>query len=1194
MTAPNHSESARRAQRAAADPAASVWVSANAGTGKTQVLTDRVLRLLLGGTPPEKILALTYTKAAAAEMSKRVFDRLAQWVTIPEAELEKRLIDLIDATPTAEQLARARNLFAASIETPGGLKVQTIHAFCERLLQRFPLEAGVPPEFSILDDDTARELRREATDAVLMQATSEASGPLGRALAIAVAYAADDGFDAVLKDALSRADWLLGMSRLATVERNKNSDPVADLYRTALEVPSDMTTAKARAALAAALPKPEAESLRDILLGGKKSDVETAGRLDAIAKAATDDARIEALKTTFQTKDGSDRARLITKDVAAAHPDAEPRLKRLQGRFREGDELVRKLELLDATRALITLADAVMQRYSMAKAQRAALDFDDLIRRTASLLSPAKDGDENDSAAAWVLFKLDGGLDHILVDEAQDTSPTQWDLIGALATEFFTGGGSREDMLRTLFAVGDEKQSIYGFQGAAPEMFAAKGRDFAGEAKEAGRDWRRVPLNVSFRTTEPILNLVDQVFADADRTPGVTADGGKVEHVAHRIGQAGLIEVWPIEAPDDPVEPNAWAPLDEKPVTSPIARLADRIAATIEDWLKSGERLASEDRPIRAGDVIVLVRKRRPFAPAMVAALKARNIPVAGADRLDLMDQIGVEDVLTLADFLVLPEDDLSLAAVLKSPLFGLDDTALTDLAVGRKGMLWSRLIEAAKTDARFAEAADYLRKWRSEADFLPPYEFIASLLSRESNKFRLRLLKRLGPEAADPLDELVSLALQYDEREPPSLQGFLTWLRSGTREIKRDMEQGRDEVRVMTAHGAKGLEAPIVFLPDTCTTRSAAGAGSLLPLTGKRPAGVDQLCVWPVKGMSSLTAVAQAKSALDTKEAEERNRLLYVGLTRARDRLYVAGFRSKKDPPADCWYRLIESAVRPSATAVAVDGREILRISSPQSAPREKPKHSLAEEALPLALPEWALRRATAEPQLAVPLAPSRLAPLDSDETGEAVELPAPVMASDSPAPPRRPKESDNRFLRGMLTHALLEHLPSMPPEDWTDAAARFLAVRAAELPNATRKSIAKEAIAVLSSPRFAPLFGAASQAEVPIVAQIARPTGKGPPLRLTGQIDRLADLGHEVLILDYKTNRRPPAGVAAVSDAYLLQLAAYRLAIRDIFRGKAVSAAILWTDGCTIMEIPVAMLDAAEQRLWSLTPGDVYPADA
>ncbi len=1191
------SATARRAQRTAADPIASVWVSANAGTGKTQVLTDRVLRLLLGGTKPDCILALTYTKAAAAEMSKRVFDRLAQWVTISDDDLRRRLVDLVDAEPTREQLDRARNLFAAAIETPGGLKVQTIHAFCERLLQRFPLEAGVPPDFSILDDDTANELRREATDAVLMDATSGRGGKLAAALSVIVAYAAEDGFDAVLKDALSRRDWLEGMARLATVERT-NAGGIEDVYRVALDIEPSLTIDAARDLRASVLSKTEAESLRDILRGGSANDVKCADRLDAVITARSTDARAAALREAFCTTAGDPRKALITKTLGKAHPDAEPRLSRAQERFCEADEAVKKLELLEATLALVTLAEAVMQRYADAKAHRAALDFDDLIRRAASLLTPP-DGEGLEGSAAWVLYKLDAGLDHILVDEAQDTSPSQWDLIGALAAEFFSGG-SRDDVLRTLFAVGDEKQSIYGFQGAAPEMFASQGQTFAKQATNAGREWRRVPLNVSFRTTAPVLSLVDGVFADPAVTPGVTADGGKVMHEVHRAGHAGLIEVWPIEAPDEKQESNAWAPLEEKPVASPIVRLADRIAATIDGWIKSGERLESENRQIRAGDIIVLVRKRRPFAPAMVAALKARGIPVAGADRLDLMDQIGVQDVLALADFLVLPEDDLSLAAVLKSPLFGLDDTALMDLAARGRGMLWSRLLDAAKSDARFAEAADYLRKWRAEADFLPPYEFLASLLSRESHKFRLRLLKRLGPEAADPLDELVSLALQYDEREPPSLQGFLTWLRFGTREIKRDMEQGRNEVRVMTVHGAKGLEAPIVFLPDTCTTKSASMPGGLLPLAGTTPDGIDDLVVWPVKGMSTLAPVDIAKNAIARSETEERNRLLYVALTRARDRLYVAGFRGDRDPPADCWYRLVESAVRRNCETIERDGREILRIASPQTAPPEKPKHDLAREAAPLALPDWALRRATSEPQLAVPLAPSRLAPLDTDESGEAVETPLPVMAADAPPAPRRPKESDNRFLRGTLTHALLEHLPAFDNTEWPAAADRFLAVRAADLPKATRRSIATEAIAVLTAPRFAPLFGHASQAEVPIVAEIARPAApgipKGPPLRLTGQIDRLIDLAHEVLILDYKTNRRPPDGIAAVSDAYLLQLAAYRLAIREIFRGKAVAAAILWTDGCTIMEIPVAMLDSAEQRLWSLTPGsttgDVRPA--
>jgi ATP-dependent helicase/nuclease subunit A len=1184
QTAVQYSAAARKAQREAADPNASVWVGANAGTGKTQVLTDRVLRLLLAGTLPGRILALTYTKAAAAEMSKRVFDRLAAWVTMPDDKLIERLVDLLGSKPDALQIKRARHLFAAAIETPGGLKVQTIHAFSERLLQRFPLEAGIPPHFSILDDANGNDLRRQAVDAVLIEATRKASSPLGRALTTAVTYAADDGFDAVLKDALSNRDWLESMRRLASGDDDKTSG-IDRLYRQAFDLDARVTMATTDEALAELLKAAEATGLRNVLRTGTTNDQKCAERIDAVMRARSDTALFEAMQDLFLTGTGEPRKSLVTGKTSKAHPQVEPHLARLQSAFINLELQARKLRLLAATKALITLASAVLERYDAAKARRAALDFDDLIRKSSSLLTQQQ-VDGKASSAEWVLFKLDGGLDHILVDEAQDTSPPQWQLIKSLADEFFSGNGSRDDLVRTMFAVGDEKQSIYGFQGAAPEMFARKGREFEARAQQVGHQWRNVPLNVSFRTTAPVLDAVDRVFGDATTTPGLTADATIIRHIAHRAGQAGLVEVWPLEIPDTPADSQPWLPLDETPVASPVSRLANRIASTVEHWLNSGETLKSENRPVRAGDILILVRKRQPFAGAMVAALKGKGIPVAGADRLVLTDQIAVEDLIVLGDFLTLPEDDLALATVLKSPLFGLDDAALTDLAHDRGNKsLWSRLLEKSKIDARFVEATDYLKTWRGEADFLPPYEFFASLLEREFGKFRRRMLARLGAEASDPIDELLNLALTCDEQEPPSLQGFLTWLRSTERQIKRDMEQGRDEVRIMTVHGAKGLEAPIVFLPDTCTTKSAAMAGSLMDLVDiQKPPGIDDVMLWPIKGSSDLSAVANAKAARADNEKQERNRLLYVALTRPRDRLYIAGFRGKAEPPPDCWYHLVASALKPvMADAISFDGRDVLRFECAQQVAAEKPRHEIGSAIEAEDLPEWALRKAPREAQLSVPLAPSRLAPLDTDETGEPVEPKSSPRAEPATLPPGLSVDA-NRFLRGTLTHALLEHLPSLPDASWPKAADAFLASRAQALAPRTRVSIVKETLGVLRDPKFKSLFGPDSQAEVPIVALIPRPNGKGVPLRLTGQIDRLSRSLTDVSIIDYKTNRPPPLDVRDVAEAYLLQLAAYRLALRSIFEGLTVRAAILWTDGPRIMEIPADMLDAAEQRLWQI----------
>ncbi len=1168
-----------KAQNDAADPAASVWVSANAGTGKTHVLTNRVLRLMLAGTPPERILCLTYTRAAAAEMSKRVFDKLAAWATAEEAVLTAELAKLEGVAPSTARIELARVLFARAIESPGGLKVQTIHAFCQSLLQRFPLEAGVPPGFSVLDDATSRELEREAIDGVLLEASTGAGGLLADALRTTIAHAADDRFDEMLREAFGCRAWLEAVQRLGAGDNEHPLVEAERLYRRHFGVRENGDLAAVRAEMARVLDETDTRRLVDALSGSSANDVKQADRLRPALGGTGMETRVEALRCFFLTADHEPRKSLMTNPVKKAHPDLDQAAQRACDRFVALDKEYRALAVVTHTMALIALASAAMQRFTQAKAQRAALDFDDLIARTSSLLE-APGG-----AAQWVLYKLDGGLDHVLVDESQDTSPSQWRIVAALAQDFFADAGAGTTA-RTLFAVGDEKQSIYSFQGAAPHLFAEMGARFSKAVETTGRPWRTIPLQLSFRTVAPVLDAVDRTFADPARTPGL-GSASAIRHIAARTGQAGVVEIWDTEPFEETETSEPWSPLDAgHAAASPESRLAARIASTIRGWIDGGEVLSSLGRPIRPGDVLILVRKRNPFAGPMVAALKAVGIPVAGADRIDLAEQIAVQDLVSLGSFLTLPEDDLALAEVLKSPIFDLDDDDLMAIAPGRKGTLWKALIDGANTRPRLVGAVETLRRWRREADFTPPYEFLARLLDHDG--VRKRLLARLGPEAAEPIDELLALAMRYDEEEPPSLAGFLEWLRAAKREVKRDMEHGRDEVRVMTVHGAKGLEAPIVFLPDTCTTRSGSQAGGLIKLPGmKRPVDLPDPFCWPVKGTGKLDAITEAKARRDEAEAEERNRLLYVAMTRARDRLYVAGFEGKRGRAPGCWYDLIGEALDGTLEKViGADGRPARRMAAPQTAAIETEKTSLAAAETAREPPDWARRNAPREITMSIPMAPSRLAPDDIDEEGEPVTRPRETAAmplDEPPALPPGPLVIDNRFLRGTITHALLQHLPSFSEAERRAASEAFVESRGAALKKSARASIVRETLAILAHADFAPLFGPGSRAEVPIVAEIAPPPGRAArALEINGQIDRLVVLPESVLIVDYKTNRPPPREVAGVAEAYLLQLAAYRTALADLYPNRAIRAALLWTDGPRLMEIPAAVLDAAAARLF------------
>ncbi len=1199
-------------QGQASDPKSSVWVSANAGTGKTHVLKMRVLRLLLDGTPPEKILCLTYTNAAAAEMATRVFDELSTWVTKGDESLKGEITKLTGTEPDGKQIQFARTLFTTAIETPGGLKVQTFHAFCERLLQRFPLEANVSPGFTILDDEQTREVLREAIDRALSRATSEPASPLGQALHTLVAFAADDRFDDLMAAALSNKAFQV----IASLPSNvlPTDTDIEKTLRAKLAITTKGDEADITEQMANVLDNPTLGRLASTMLSeGTVSDQKLAPKFARAKDCTTPEPRAQSLEGAFLTGTKEPRKRLLTKKLIDAHQDLAQAVTNAQAVFIDLATERQGLKTLSVMMALMRLAKAVHVAYTRIKARRAALDYDDLIAKTADLL-------KGDGATEWVLFKLDNGIDHLLVDESQDTSPQQWQVVETLAQEFFSGFGAHSDIKRTIFAVGDEKQSIYSFQGAVPHLFATKGKQFNSMADDAGEKFTPVDLTLSFRTVSPVLQAVDTVFADPLATPGVLRGGNKIHHAAARAGQAGLVEIWPPEMPAERIDTDPWKPLDEESTTSPVVRLADRIADTIRHWLDTGEQLDSQNRPISAGDILILVRNRNPFAGPMVAALKTRRIPVAGADRMVLTEQVPVQDLMALGDFLTLPEDDLSLACVLKSPMFGLNDDDLFDIAHGRNGTLWKALLDASNGNTKYVPAADTLRAWRKRADFTPPFEFFSRLLDRDG--MRAKFLTQLGTEAADPIDEMLNLALAYDEDAPPSLAGFVTWLRATNRKVKRDMDQGRDEVRVMTVHGAKGLEAPIVFLPDTCSARAGGSRINLLPWANEDNSDEQSAAkavpfIWPRKDFERIAAVAAAKLEQQRGDVEERNRLLYVAMTRARDRLYIAGFHTTKAPAKGCWYEVISERLGEIVTPVTLDdGREVLRISAPQSTEPEQAKGEDRKTHVDQALPDWAVKSAPVEPQLAIPLAPSRLAPYETDDDGDPVKAETAIPEFVTGESAHRPGDSAEedptdfvavapeaqepvslppttladgyRFLRGTLTHALLQHLPSFPDNEREQAAITFVTQRGAMLSARVRKSIVKETLSILHDAEFASMFSADSRAEVTIAAEIPNPhSGKGkksPPLRLSGQIDRLVVEPYRVRIVDYKTNRPPPLVAEAVAESYLLQLAAYRLAIAQLYPDKTITCALLWTDGPRIMEIPDHLIDHATAKLWAL----------
>ena len=1196
-------------QAEASNPAVSAFVSANAGTGKTKLLIDRLLRLMLprevatpsgravqdrviqAGADPARIQCLTFTKAAAAEMSIRLQRRLGEWVSLDDAALDRELAALsVPATPRSREAARS--LFARVLDLPGGMRIGTIHAFCQSLLRRFPLEAGLSPHFRVVEDADARASLEEAREAMLQ-------APEPSALDTLAGLASASGFARLVaelqgqRDRLEAALALPAPALLAALRRAvgvTQPDDAAIVLAGAAEVGGE----------AAALL---AEALRVAREEGSPGVRDKASRmLGWLALPGELRAEHWGEWLVELVNDGRPRGAqaLVNPKLSKSEPWVLDAMLAEAERVLAVEDERRALRLAGATAALLVLAEPVLRDYAGRKEAGARLDYEDLIGRTSRLLI--------DPGAAWVLYKLDGGLDHLLLDEVQDTSPAQWQIAGALTSDFFTGEGAERDppraapgaapwiapgivsqtasraaapgrgedrrdgpalravaaaeagpAPRTVFAVGDSKQSIYSFQGADPEEFERWRSVFRDRVRSGGREWRDTTLDVSFRSTVPVLELVDAVFADTGVTPGVTSTD-KQPHVAHRLGEAGRVELWPLAPVLEDAAAEPWAaPSRNAGLVSAPQLLANELAAWIAGQVATA-RLESKGRRLVAGDILVLVRRRNDFARALVRALKTRGVAVAGLDRLVLTDQPAVQDLMALCDALLLPEDDLTLACVLTSPLGGVSDDSLMRLAAERRGSLWRTLRERAAEQPDWAAAWAFLSSLAARADFAGPHALLAEALGPLGG--RARLFARLGLEAAEPVDELLGAALSYGRAHPPSLQGFLHWLRQSGAEVKRQAEGAGDAVRIMTVHGAKGLQAPLVVLPDTT---SMPPDERLLAWTRDPDSGVA-LPLWAPRKELHCAALQKVRDDGAAARTAEYNRLLYVALTRAEDRLVVCGWQGKLGVDAACWYRLVErglGVLKPAATPFRAWGGEALAHDSAQSAPVPQPRGRDVEggTAAPAWLgraPDWRPHDPPPEPSLPRPLAPSR---------PEGVAF-GPVPRAASPLRPAATPGTD-RFRRGALMHTLLQHLPSLPPGEREATALRHVSGAARDFTPGECASLVREALAVLDTPALAALFGPGSVAEQPLAALVG-------DLVVSGRVDRMAVLADRVLVADFKTGHDAPPDAQATPVLYLRQMAAYRAVLRLIWEGRPVVCALVWTRGPTVTVLPDWLLDA------------------
>ncbi len=1144
-------------QNRASNPESSVWVGASAGSGKTKVLTDRILRLLLpnqhgiNACLPHKILALTFTKAAASEMALRINKRLSEWAVMPldgkkedgEKGLREDLQKLLGHEPSDIQIEAARKIFAVVVDTPGGLKIMTIHSFCQSILGRFPLEADLSPSFSALEEDQAAQFLMQAQQQVFKKSQSEKGSPLHQAIHHIALHQNEDQFTFILKNLMSERRQLNDI-----LKKNFGTEGLYNALCQQLNIPAGLSKDE----LLHQVCEDEgfdAPSLWDAckaLSTGSQKDIERGQKIQKWLEH-NPKKRVENFEDFYQifiTQKETIRKPLATKKVTENHPDILQNLQDEAARLLEIKQQIDAIKISTLTRDLFIVGDAILKQFEKIKENLNTLDFDDLILKTLDLLQgqtkPMKDLD----VTPWVRYKLDQGIDHLLVDEAQDTNPEQWEIIKALSDDFFST--QDDDINRSLFVVGDQKQSIFSFQRASPEKFIDMRQWFETKITSNNKPFENIQFNVSFRSTKSILTLVDHIFARPDLKEGLD-EHHDIEHQSFRYTQAGHIELWPIFKSPKKEDFNPWQPPTEIiESSSGASQMATHIGQTIQKWIDEKEILASYDRPIEAGDIMILVRSRNAFIDQLVRALKIRNIPVSGVDRMVLSQQLVVQDLCAAAQFALLPEDDLNLACLLKSPFIGLGEEELFKLCHDRQNnSVWQSVKENADN-----AIISWLENLIQIGGKVRPFEFFEHILQHPCPADRTGLVAikaRLGDECLDPLNEFLNKSLQFEDDNIPTLQQFIQAQLHNDSQIKRQMEEGGNAVRIMTIHAAKGLQAPIVILPDTTRTPTSVKPERLL---------------WPDRSGESLPYfcpqsknlpldVAKAMGVLKKRQNEEYRRLLYVALTRAEERLYIGGYQGRVKIMDECWYNYIKYGFETLDDVKTIQNGdiEIQRYTNPitdKPDRKDKPtKMPRSSDAAQNTTPAWLFKNVKQEQAPTKPLSPSRPSEID---------MPAlsPLKANE-----------DHRFLRGNITHKLLQILPDLPIENRRTAAQKYVQQTAHDISTKIQKSIIGEVFNILENKEFSNIFGSQSMAEVPITGTIGDQV-------ISGQIDRLLITDDEIFIIDYKSNRPPPKDVQDVPTIYIKQMKAYADIMNIIYPNRKIRSALIWTDGAELMKLP------------------------
>ena len=1101
----------------ASDPKFSVFVSANAGTGKTRALTHRVFRLLLNGVKPDSILCVTYTKAAAAEMQQRLQNTLSRWAVCSESELISDLTEMSEPNPSQEKIQISRQLFARILDNEDGPRIETIHSFCQTILTRFPIEAGVPPGFDLITEFESNEILQRR----LLELFSSPASHIKQKL-----Y-----FLAKFTDERTLCQYLIQILQKRDIIEKFATDPSsAGRFKEHLKMQigcksmADFSSEKL--SMIAQIKQLPFQKMADVLNGGGKNDKEAALKIKRWAGLLPQQAEAEFFLLVDVFFSGSNpKSRIGTKVLRELYPELDGYISEAQRLILEYMQTQNGAYTGELSFNLLSLAAELYLSFQHQKFSRGVLDFDDLIFFTNRLL-------QKQQIHAWVRWKLETAIQHVLVDEAQDTSPMQWSVISNLLSEFFESE-DEEPLPRTFFAVGDYKQSIYSFQNADPNVFIAKQAEIKEQADQYRKPFKQVSLSKSYRSSASILSFIDKVMQN-ERIIGV--GDTYVPHGLHWTSLSGSVELWPVVESEKKQLKIPFMPIEMERIETAEVILAEKIALHIKALLESGsDNILGRD--VRPNDIMILVRQRDSFLANLRAALISARISVSPPDRIILQNQIEIQDLLALVDVCLSPEDDLQLASILKSPLLELQEDDLQELAIARgKASLFSRLKEYEKSKCSKGLACRKLIEWRSRAGTQDVFSFFNQILI--GDRLVDAFIKRLGIGVIESFNGFLQEILAFEKAGNLELSQFVRSFRESQGTLLRDNSAAaHPQVRLLTIHGSKGLEAPIIYLPDMLTAKAPSDT-----LTFSQ-----EWIYWTENSNFAPSYITETRNAQKEKIKKEDDRLLYVALTRAEQALIIAGWEAPaRRVIKNSWYELLKDTISNDPACVDIDG--ILKLQfTPSTKTKKKEEPFIKQEQIIPSVPDWY----------------DQLPDTYAERKG-AIIRPSEWQSDNQQLAPHK-KGQLKAFERGKLIHKLLERLPLFPEYVQETTAIRYIKKQMPKLSEEEVIMLFGEVYSILHHKECSDLFSKDSLAEAAIIGKIGE-------LEISGQIDRLIVTDTHIKIADFKTGRpsdNPP-------QTYLRQMALYMGLLKQLYPDRSFHSFLIWTQTAEIMPLLNEQLNA------------------